>query len=103
MIGLLASQLLYIISRFYSGSEDGLVSVTEIELSKCRSSQQQRTLDTERRKLWHKKGGIKTVLIEQYNNVSLEDLKLIKIVDTEDEVIEVLDTFYKKYNLTPNF
>jgi len=63
MIGLLASQLLYIISRFYSGSEDGLVSVTEIELSKCRSSQQQRTLDTERRKLWHKKGGIKTVLI----------------------------------------
>ena len=46
---------------------------------------------------------IKTVLIEQYKNVSPEDLKLIKIVDTEDEVIEVLDNFYKKYNLSPNF
>ena len=46
---------------------------------------------------------IKTVLIEKYNNVSPEDLNLIKIVDTEDEVIEVLDTFYKKYNLSPNF
>jgi uncharacterized protein (TIGR00730 family) len=46
---------------------------------------------------------IKTVLIEQYNNVSPDDLKLIKIVDTEDEVIEVIDTFYKKYNLSPNF
>ena len=46
---------------------------------------------------------IKTVLIEQYKNVSQEDLNLIKIVDTEDEVIEVLDNFYKKYNLSPNF
>ena len=46
---------------------------------------------------------IKTVLIEQYKNVSPEDLNLIKIVDTEDEVIEVLDNFYKKYNLSPNF
>ncbi|MDG2432429.1 MAG: TIGR00730 family Rossman fold protein, partial [Flavobacterium sp.] len=35
--------------------------------------------------------------------VSPDDLKLIKIVDTEDEVVEVLDAFYKKYNLKPNF
>jgi hypothetical protein len=28
---------------------------------------------------------------------------LLKIVDTEDEVVEVLDNFYKKYNLKPNF
>ncbi|HEY0092572.1 MAG TPA: TIGR00730 family Rossman fold protein, partial [Flavobacterium sp.] len=24
-------------------------------------------------------------------------------VDTEDEVVEVLDNFYKKYTLSPNF
>ncbi len=46
---------------------------------------------------------IKTVLMEQYGNASLDDLKLIKIVDTEDEVVEVLDAFYKKYTLSPNF
>ena len=36
-------------------------------------------------------------------NIEYEDLNLIKIVDTEDEVIEVLDNFYKKYHLSPNF
>jgi len=46
---------------------------------------------------------VKTVLIEKYANVSPGDLDLIKIVDNEDEVLEVLDTFYKKYNLSPNF
>jgi hypothetical protein len=35
--------------------------------------------------------------------VGPDDLKLIKIVDTEDEVVEVLDAFYKKYNFKPNF
>ena len=46
---------------------------------------------------------IKTILVEQYANVSITDLDLIKIVDHEDEVVEVLDNFYKKYNLSPNF
>jgi len=46
---------------------------------------------------------VKIVLIEQEKTVSPDDLKLIKIVDTEDEVVEVLDAFYKKYNLKPNF
>ncbi len=46
---------------------------------------------------------IKTVLIEQEQTISPEDLNLIKIVDNEDEVVEVLDTFYKKYTLKPNF
>lgn len=46
---------------------------------------------------------IKSVLVEKYGNVSPKDLDLIKIVDTEDEVVEVLDTFYKKYTLSPNF
>jgi predicted Rossmann-fold nucleotide-binding protein len=42
-------------------------------------------------------------LIEQEKTVGPDDLKLIKIVDTEDEVVEVLDAFYKKYNFKPNF
>ena len=46
---------------------------------------------------------IKTVLIEREKTVKVEDLDLFKIVDTEDEVVEVLNSFYKKYNLSPNF
>lgn len=46
---------------------------------------------------------IKTVLIEKYFNASPEDMNLIKLVDTEDEVVEVIDKFYKKYSLSPNF
>ena len=46
---------------------------------------------------------IKTVMIDKMKNASPEDMNLIKIVDTEEEVVEALDTFYKKYNLSPNF
>jgi predicted Rossmann-fold nucleotide-binding protein len=46
---------------------------------------------------------VKNVLVHQVATVSLADLDLIKIVDHEDEVVEVLDNFYKKYNLSPNF
>jgi predicted Rossmann-fold nucleotide-binding protein len=46
---------------------------------------------------------MKTVLVEQEKTVNAVDLDLFKIVDTEDEVVEVLDKFYKKYDLTPNF
>lgn len=46
---------------------------------------------------------IKTVLVAKYHTIHLEDLDLIKIVDTEDEVVKVLNTFYKKYDLSPNF
>ncbi len=35
--------------------------------------------------------------------ISPKDLDLISIVDTEDEVLEVINTFYKKYSLSPNF
>lgn len=45
----------------------------------------------------------KTVMIEKYYNASPEDMNLIKVVDTEDEVVEILDNFYKKYTLSPNF
>jgi len=45
---------------------------------------------------------IKNTLLEE-GNISPKDLDLISIVDTEAEVLEVIDTFYKKYSLSPNF
>ncbi len=35
----------------------------------------------------------KKVLLEEHNNISADDMNLFKIVDTEDEVIEVLNSF----------
>ena len=46
---------------------------------------------------------VKEVLIKTYGNVSPEDMDLIKIVDSEQEVVDVLNNFYKKYSLSPNF
>jgi uncharacterized protein (TIGR00730 family) len=45
---------------------------------------------------------IKNTLVNE-GTISLDDLNLISIVDTEDEVLEVINTFYKKYSLSPNF
>ncbi|MFK2821103.1 TIGR00730 family Rossman fold protein [Flavobacteriaceae sp. LMIT009] len=46
---------------------------------------------------------IKNVLLEKFGNISATDLDLFHLVDTEDEVINILDDFYKKYELSPNF
>ncbi|WP_274474532.1 LOG family protein [Mangrovimonas aestuarii] len=46
---------------------------------------------------------IKNTLLDTFNNISAEDLNLINLVDTPQEVIEILDDFYKEYNLSPNF
>lgn len=46
---------------------------------------------------------VKTVLVEKEKNADVEDLNLFKVVDHEDEVVEILNDFYKKYNLSPNF
>ena len=46
---------------------------------------------------------IKDTLLEKFGNISATDLDLIHLVDTEDEVIDILDGFYKKYELSPNF
>jgi uncharacterized protein (TIGR00730 family) len=46
---------------------------------------------------------IKNVLINKQKNANNEDLNLIKVVDSAEEVVEALDNFYKKYNLSPNF
>ncbi len=45
----------------------------------------------------------KTVLVEQDKTVSPEDLELFKLVDTAEEAVAVIDEFYSKYLLSPNF
>jgi uncharacterized protein (TIGR00730 family) len=46
---------------------------------------------------------IKAVMLEREHTISPDDLNLFTIVDTEDEVVEVINKFYKKYDLSPNF
>ena len=46
---------------------------------------------------------VKDVLINKFESVSATDLDLISLVDTEDDVLMVIDSFYKKYSLRPNF
>ncbi len=46
---------------------------------------------------------IKATLLETNGNISPGDINLIEIVDTENEVLEILNKFYSKYNLSPNF
>ena len=46
---------------------------------------------------------IRKTLQDEFQNISEGDIDLIHLVDTEDEVIEILDKFYDEYNLRPNF
>jgi len=46
---------------------------------------------------------IKATLLDSFGNISPTDLDLIHLVDTEDEVISILDAFYKESGLSPNF
>ncbi|MCF6295604.1 MAG: TIGR00730 family Rossman fold protein [Flavobacteriaceae bacterium] len=46
---------------------------------------------------------IKDTLLKKFGNVSATDLDLFHLVDTEDEVIEILDSFYKKHGSRINF
>ncbi|MDO6597362.1 TIGR00730 family Rossman fold protein [Oceanihabitans sp. 2_MG-2023] len=46
---------------------------------------------------------VKATLLDKFGNISAKDLDLIHLVDTEDEVIEILDAFYKEYGFSPNF
>jgi len=46
---------------------------------------------------------IKKTLLETYQNISPNDMDLIHLVDTEDEVLDILNQFYDKYDLSPNF
>ncbi len=46
---------------------------------------------------------IKNTLLDRFNNISPQDLDLVHLVDTPNQVIEILDKFYDKNNLRPNF
>jgi uncharacterized protein (TIGR00730 family) len=46
---------------------------------------------------------IKKTMLELEHNISVEDLDLFNIVDTPYEAVDIVDEFYKKYTLKPNF
>ena len=56
------------------------------------------------RKYW---GGlvdwIKNTMLRKEENISEEDLELFNLVDTADEAVNLIDVFYSKYLLSPNF
>ena len=46
---------------------------------------------------------IKEVMLAKEKNISIEDLDLINVVDTPVEAVKIINDFYKKYTLKPNF
>ena len=46
---------------------------------------------------------IKKTLLNDFKTISPKDLDLIQLFDTEKEVVDYLNKFYEKYNLSPNF
>ena len=46
---------------------------------------------------------VRNTLLDSFQNISSGDIDIIQVVDTADEVIEILDKFYDEYNLSPNF
>jgi uncharacterized protein (TIGR00730 family) len=46
---------------------------------------------------------VNETLLEDQGNISRKDLELFQIVDTADEAVEIINTFYSKYLLSPNF
>jgi len=46
---------------------------------------------------------IKETMLAKEKNISTEDLDLFSVVDTSEEALEVINNFYNKYGLKPNF
>tara|TARA_B100000959_G_scaffold282126_1_gene347830 strand:+ start:22 stop:639 length:618 start_codon:yes stop_codon:yes gene_type:complete len=46
---------------------------------------------------------IKQTMLSKEKNISPEDLDLFSIVDSSEEVVRIIDEFYNKYTLKPNF
>tara|TARA_B110000240_G_scaffold85428_1_gene97169 strand:- start:589 stop:1299 length:711 start_codon:yes stop_codon:yes gene_type:complete len=46
---------------------------------------------------------IKETMLAKEKNISPEDLDLFSVVDTSEEALEVINNFYNKYGLKPNF
>ncbi len=46
---------------------------------------------------------IKQTMLEEFHNISADDLDLFQLVDTPEEAVNKIDEFYAKYLLKPNF
>jgi len=46
---------------------------------------------------------IKDIMLTQESNINPDDLKLFTVVDTAEEAVDIINTFYSKYLLSPNF
>ena len=46
---------------------------------------------------------IENVMLQQYSYISAEDLDIFSIVDDADSAVEIINKFYSKYLLSPNF
>lgn len=46
---------------------------------------------------------IKATLDKKFFTISPEDIDLLHLVDTSDEAVEIINDFYAKYSLSPNF
>ena len=46
---------------------------------------------------------IKATLLKENNNISSKDLDLIKIADTKEDVMDILEEFHNNYVFSPNF
>ena len=42
-------------------------------------------------------------MLAKEQNISIEDLDLFNLVDTPAEAVDIINDFYKKYTLKPNF
>ena len=46
---------------------------------------------------------IKQIMLKKEKNISPEDLDLFSVVNTADEALDIINNFYNKYGLKPNF
>ena len=46
---------------------------------------------------------IKQIMLKKEKNISPEDLDLFSVVDTADQALDIINNFYNKYGLKPNF
>ncbi len=46
---------------------------------------------------------IKSTLDKKFFTISPEDIDLLHVVDTSEEAVDIINEFYKKYSLSPNF
>jgi uncharacterized protein (TIGR00730 family) len=46
---------------------------------------------------------VREAMLEKEQNIHLEDLDLVKLVDTADDAVKEIELFYSKYLLKPNF